>query len=336
VTESAWLDLLDSVDGSIVTPSGLTVGELREFHTRPDTPPGAVFTLRVPYGPVDDDGRPLTLSLYARADLRERRPAVVFVHGGGWSGGDPYFHIRHAHALAALGYVTATISYRVYPEVRWPSPLYDVAAAVRWMRTHAEEVGADPARIAVGGGSAGGHLAAWCGLSSARLDSSVPPLVSSERLDSSVQALVSWYPVVDVNAMRFTTEQEEGRRNIAAFFGGSEDAAGEGAAGEGAAGEAARREASPLYAVHAGCPPVLTMTGSADSGVPVETIRVFHAALDAVGVPNQLEVFDGRDHSFDILASFSDWQSCVDVVVTFLDDLWPDAVAGKSAHSAAR
>ena len=274
---------------------GATAAEVIAFHARRRTPRGARFRLRVPYGATHRDGRPLTLSLYARTDPAARRPAVVFAHGGGWSGGDPYFHIRHANELAAHGFVSATIGYRLYPDARWPEPLDDLKAAIRWIRANADRIGADPDRIAVAGGSAGAHLAAWVAL--------------SPDAGEAVQAACLWYPVVDVNAMLFPSGMRADRDMIERFFGTP-----------GPAGERERRAASPLYAVRRGAPPILTMTGSDDEVTPRVPIEDFHRRLREAGIRNELVVLDGRAHAFDMWSP-EDWQRCTDRAVAFLTDV---------------
>ncbi len=304
VGESAWLAGLASVDPATPATPGVTLGDLVTFHRRRRTPPGARFRLVVPYGKAGAAGRPLTLTLYARKNPQERRPAVVFVHGGGWTGGDPYFHIRHATALAARGCVTATISYRVYPEARWPQPLEDVKAAIRWVRANAGRIGADPDRIAVAGGSAGGHLSAWAALAPGQYEGTG----GNPDVSSAVQAACLWYPAVELNAMHFAPEMREGQDTIELFFGAP-----------GAAGAADRQAASPLHAVRPGAPPILTMTGSADELTPLAPIEEFHRRLTTASVPNELVVVDGRDHGFDIWTP-ADWQGCFDRMAAFFDD----------------
>lgn len=97
------------------------------------------------------------------------RPAVLFIHGGGWAGGDPSVHAFEGAWLARQGMVVATIRYRLlgdpaknrFATARSPADcLADAKSALRFLRAHAAEYHIDPERIAAGGGSAGGHLAA--------------------------------------------------------------------------------------------------------------------------------------------------------------------------------
>lgn len=90
----------------------------------------------------------------------EGHPVFVFVHGGGWVEGDRRLYAKLGRAVAAAGIVTVCVGYRLSPEVKHPEHVRDVAAALRWVRDHISEHGGDPARVCLGGHSAGGHLAA--------------------------------------------------------------------------------------------------------------------------------------------------------------------------------
>lgn len=92
----------------------------------------------------------------------DRRPAIVFFFGGGWRSGSPKQFEQHCRYLASRGMVAATANYRVSSRhgTKAKACVYDGKSAVRWLRTHADELGIDPNRIAAGGGSAGGHVAA--------------------------------------------------------------------------------------------------------------------------------------------------------------------------------
>jgi acetyl esterase/lipase len=222
---------------------------------------------------------------------------VVFIHGGGWRGGCATYHARHCAALAEQGYVTAAIEYRLAPAVRWPGPLLDCKRAVRWLRANHGQFGLDPERIVIAGGSAGGHLAAMVALTPGGWEPDDAPPVSS-----AVCGAVLWYPCVDMAGL---LRHEEAPPMVEGFLGSLD--------------EALLREASPRTHVHAGAPPILTMTGSIDPLTTVGDIRHFHDALDAHGVPNRLRVFDGADHAFDHFPG--GWEPCFEEMSVFLGEL---------------
>lgn len=279
-----WLDEAAKLDPETQAAPGVTMADMLALHTRPPDPEGAVFAYGVEYARVGE--RVLKLSVYAREDPSEHAPAAVFIHGGGWHGGDPYFHIRHAHGLAARGYATAVVEYRLGLEAPWPAALEDCEAAVRWLRANASSIGADPDRIGVAGGSAGGHLAA------------LVALTGRDDPTRAVQAAVLWYPATDL--VGFAEGSGELHPVVTGYFGDE------------------RANASPINHVHAGAPPVLTITGSVDALVSVERLQLFHEKLDAVGVANRLVVFEGREHGFDLFPR--DWQASFDVMAAFLDE----------------
>jgi acetyl esterase/lipase len=109
-------------------------------------------------------GRQLKLDVfYPRARRRQRFPAVLIIHGGGWRSGDRSQHVPLAQQLAAKGYVTVTAEYRLATEARYPAAVQDLKTAIRWLRASAKVYPVDTTRIAVWGFSAGGQLAALIG-----------------------------------------------------------------------------------------------------------------------------------------------------------------------------
>lgn len=143
------------------------------------------------------DGVDLKLDVYLPEghQASDRRPAIVFFHGGSWSGGWKTYMSPHCHALAARGMVAMTAEYRVTGRPPKSTPaecVKDAKSAIRWVRTHADDLGIDPERIAAGGGSAGGHMAA----ATAYLDG-----YNEEGEDPSVScrpsALALFNPVID-------------------------------------------------------------------------------------------------------------------------------------------
>src|SRR5665213_3339094 len=91
-------------------------------------------------------------------------PAVVCIHGGGFRAGHRDGYNKLCVQLAEQGYVAVTVSYRLAPKYQFPAAVHDTKAAVRWLRAHAKEYKVDPARIGTTGGSAGGHLAQFLGV----------------------------------------------------------------------------------------------------------------------------------------------------------------------------
>jgi len=107
--------------------------------------------------------RNLHLDLF-RPEGGKKLPALIMIHGGGWSSGDKSMEIPLARQIAARGYVTITVEYQLSPEALYPAAVHNIKAALRWTRAHAKEYNIDPEKIAISGSSAGGQLAALIGL----------------------------------------------------------------------------------------------------------------------------------------------------------------------------
>jgi len=130
------------------------------------------------------DGRELLVRVYRPGP--GRLPAMLYLHGGGWVAGSVDTHDGAAAALARdAGIVVASVQYRRAPENPWPAPNDDGYAALRWLADSAESLDIDASRIAVGGDSAGGHLA--IGLA----------LEARERGGPSIALQLLLYPVVE-------------------------------------------------------------------------------------------------------------------------------------------
>jgi len=122
----------------------------RDIAYRTDVGPNTVLDLATPsFGPQTD------------------RPAILIIHGGGWSAGSKNDEVYHSLMLdyASKGYVVANMNYRLVQESPLPACIEDVRCAVRWMKAHAKELGIDPDRIGTYGHSAGGHLSLMLGVS---------------------------------------------------------------------------------------------------------------------------------------------------------------------------
>jgi acetyl esterase/lipase len=247
----------------------------------------------------------LQLDLYLPAHPKPVTvPGIVFVHGGGWRAGVRANFAPMAIRMAERGYAAATISYRLSPEAPYPAAVQDARAAVRWMRAHAGEYGIDPARIAVGGGSAGGQIAALAGVTDglARFD----PDARAGAVSSSVQAIVNIDGLSDFTseaARRYEDDPARQPSSAGAWFGGRY-----------AEKEALWREASPLFYVNAATPPILFI----GSGQPRFSLgrEEMVAKMREAGVPSQVVVLPDTPHSFWL---FDPWlEPTVEAVDAFL------------------
>jgi acetyl esterase/lipase len=242
----------------------------------PSPPPSGIEeSLGVEYRRVD--GAPLHLDV-ARPSSAGTRPLVVFVHGGGWEVGDREYHSTDIRVLAGLGYVAASIDYRLAPEHRFPAAASDVRCAVRYLSTRTD-LGIDPGRIALAGFSAGGHLAALVGLAPA--DPSLDD-VPCELDPAPVRAVVSYFGIYDL--LRTDDLRSRTRTMLTTFLGPD-------------ASEARARLASPIHAVTPEGPAVLLVHGVEDPVIPFEHAVLMRDALLERRVPADLVAIDAG-HGF--------------------------------------
>lgn len=255
--------------------------------------------------------RPLKLDLFLPPrQFTGARPLVIYVHGGGWMAGGPRRSAAYADwpkvlaALAARGYVVATVSYRFSREAPFPAAIQDVKAAIRWLRAHADGYHIDPARAAIWGQSAGGHLAALAGVScgvaalepgartvpkAGNVETVASTVAGAETASDCVQAVVSWFGIYDFDALAASPAGAAGTPNAANLFLGC---------AEGACTTEQRQAASPTRYVDRSDPPMLLMHGSDDHTVPENQTEIFDAALRKAGVSVRKIVVPGADHSW--------------------------------------
>jgi acetyl esterase len=135
---------------------------------------------------IDTAGATIPLRIYRPTGGNERLPILVFFHGGGWVMGTLDTHDDVCRTLASRsGVLVVAVDYRRAPEYRFPAPLQDCCAAVRWCADHGAEIGGDGGKLAVAGDSAGGNLAAAVALR----------FRDDGRPDVRLQALI--YPVAN-------------------------------------------------------------------------------------------------------------------------------------------
>src|SRR5262245_53917284 len=193
------------------------------------------------------------------------RPAIVVIHGGGWLEGDKSSFSAEGGSVpgnildfAALGFVAASINYRLSAEAPFPAALDDCRSAVRWLRAHAAEYRIDAGHIGAYGNSAGGHLALLLGM------------VGRDN-SSRVQAVVSDSGPVD---LLYQDRHDRLQVAVRQFLGGPPEGA----------RITAYEQASAIHHVAPGVPPLLLIYGAADEQVPIETADRFVAALGRAGL----------------------------------------------------
>lgn len=228
-------------------------------------------------------------------------PAVVFIHGGGWTGGGKGEGVSTgvARALADNGYACFSIDYALntatknedgkttITKVVWPQNFHDCKTAIRYVRKNAKDFGIDPDRIAVMGASAGAHLAL---------------LVASTK-DSEKWNAGGLYPEVsnEVSAVvEFYGRHDISRDRRQHFSGATPEET-----------EINVKDASPTNHITAKMPPVLAIQGDADKIVPVAYGRELAEQLRSLGVAHEYVEIPGAGHSFGIDLKLKDLKPIV-------------------------
>lgn len=197
----------------------------------------------------------------------DARPGIVFFIGSAWVKGNPEQFFPHCRYLASRGMVAISAEYRV-KALHGTTPfecVKDGRSAVRWVRAHAGELGIDPSRLAAGGGSAGGQVAAAAGTLTA---------FDEEGEDRSVScrpdALVLFNPVFDNGPGGY------GHDRVASRW----------------------REFSPKHNIRAGAPPTIVFLGSEDPTLPVTSAQEYGRLMKEAGSRCDVHVYDGQEHGF--------------------------------------
>src|SRR5262245_13368776 len=213
--------------------------------------------------------------LQPTAASKGKRPGVIVIHGGGWTGGTKESQVQTiCLRYVEKGFVVANVEYRLAKAALAPAAVTDALKAAAWFRKHARQYNVDTRRIVVTGGSAGGHLALMVGMTpkSARLG---PP--------AKVAAVVNFYGITDVgdqlegpNLRKYAVTwlpEQAGRIDLA-------------------------RRVSPMTYVRKDLPPILTLHGDADQTVPYEHGVKLTKALVDIGARAELITVPGGRHGF--------------------------------------
>lgn len=208
----------------------------------------------------------------------DRRPAIVFFFGGGWRSGTPKQFEQHCRYLASRGMVAMTADYRVSSRhgTQALQCVQDGKSAIRWARANAKRLGIDPDRIAAGGGSAGGHVAACAGVLKG-LDDERDNL----QISSTPNAMCLFNPAIVLAPV-------EGK---APLGGNNLDGLRERMGIE-------PEKLSPYHNVRKGAPPTILFHGKADTTVPYWTAEAFAGAMKKAGNRCDLKGYEGQAHGF--------------------------------------
>ncbi len=196
---------------------------------------------------------------------QDRRPAIIFFFGGGWKGGTWDHFKSHSEYLVSKGMIAITPDYRVSSrfDVTPFDCVMDAKAAVQWVVENAGEIGVDTKKIAVGGGSAGGHLAACTALIK---DIRYDPM----QVYKVPNAMVLYNPVINTSEKGFGYDRL-GDRAL---------------------------EISPVHHVTEGVPATIIFHGTADRTVPFTNVEEFKAEMTNKGNLCVLVPYEGRGHAF--------------------------------------
>lgn len=232
---------------------------------------------------ANPDGQHLQLDLAMPKTGDGPFPAIVNIHGGGFRAGTRDGYDGRCIKLAQQGYVAVTITYRLAPKYQFPAAIFDCKAAVRWLRANAAKYHVDPKHIGVTGGSAGGHLALFLGVTNG-----VKQFEGDEGnpdQSSDVQCVVSEYGPSDFT--KSYGKSVDAAEVLPLFFGGNL--------------ETKRREhiiGSPLYWVTPAAPPTLCIHGTDDKYVAYEQAVWMVDKLKASSVESELLTLPKAGHGF--------------------------------------
>lgn len=250
----------------------------------------------VVYSQVFERGRSvrgLKMTLFVPR-TKEKKPAVLYFPGGGFTSADHEKFLEMRYALACAGYVVAACEYRAVPN-KFPALLEDAKAAVRWMRAHASEFGVDANRIGLLGDSAGGYVVQMAGATNGEKNWDVGDF---KEVSSDVQAVVSIYGISDMT----TIGEGIGNENVHASAAVTEALLLNGPAFKDFAGASVNADpqkakaASPIGHVDGTEPPFLLMHGSGDKVVsPLQSKKMFEA-LQNKKVEAEYVLVRGAEH----------------------------------------
>ncbi len=249
------------------------------------------------------EGVDLTMDVYQPKVLDGPSPVVMYVHGGGWTGGDKSdgSGTMFFPELQRRGYLVVSINYRLAPTYKFPAQIEDVKCVVRYLRANAAVYNLDPDRIGAMGSSAGGHLVSLLGTVTTEAEWDDGPYAGQF---SRVQAVVDMFGPVDLVSMAYIRD----RRLEERVFGVTDPA------------DPLFKLYSPISHITPDDPPFLILHGDQDETVPLEQSLSFYNSLIESGVQAELVVVKNAAHGFRPLGDLDPTlEQLVQIVGDFLD-----------------
>ncbi len=235
----------------------------------------------VVYGTVD--GMELGLDVYMPANV-DSPPLVVFVHGGAWRAGNKD---RAPMVFPENGFAMASLDFRQSGDAQFPAMVHDIKGAIRFLRSHADDYGYNPEKIAITGQSSGGHLAALVGVTNghAELEGDIG---GHNTVSSDIQAIISYFGASDLTTiLDQSTPFGLSMRPPALeqLLGALPEDAPEIA-----------QLASPVYHVDANDPPLLLFHGDRDPQMPINQAHQLEGAYEALALDVDFDAVHGSAH----------------------------------------
>lgn len=257
----------------------LGVGLEKMAELEPEIPESIEEIRDIEYKQVGE--KSLQLDIYKPRNLAEPSPLLVFIHGGAWRHGERSDYLVYLVDYAEKGYMTATLSYRL--DTLYPGCVEDIADAIDWLMINGTSYGADTSKIALIGGSAGGHLSLLGGYNwrYARHSDTADSLRPAYH---RIAAVVDIYGPVDL-----TTPYAQSQPLVTRFIGHSY-----------ADRPDLYLEASPVQYLKKDLPPTLIFQGTSDNLVPRSQSDTLKARLDRLGVPCEYYTLPLWPHTMDV------------------------------------
>ena len=253
----------------------------------PPVPDNVEAIKNIEYKKINE--RSLQLDIYKPKGMTKPAPLLVFIHGGTWKSGDRADYLVYLTHFANLGYVTATVSYRLLKVAPYPACVEDILDAVQFLYQNGEKYNYDPDRICLIGSSAGAHLAMLAGYGWKKQGAA--DSTSNSIGKHKIKAVVENYGPVD-----FTTEYARNHPDIIRFMAHSYQEAPQ-----------LYTEASPITYVTKDTPPTLIIQGTSDTLVPLSEAELLKHKMDSLGVTNVYRPLPGWPHAAELDQRVNDY-----------------------------